>query len=131
MKFVIYIGKLKTVTVEAEDKDYVKAVILDNAKTFLQDMFDDGVIEIEQEKLKELKKRIRPIQVEWLKSLLPQEEADKITVDNVEGLLPEDNYMKGIKGITLVFMSDRWLLKQLKKYPEIKTYNKLKEVLNV
>jgi len=39
--------------------------------------------------------------------------------------------MKGIKGITLVFMSDRWLLKQLKKYPEIKTYNKLKEVLNV
>ena len=50
MKFVIYIGKLKTVTVEAEDKDYVKAVILDNAKTFLEDMFDDGVIEIEQEK---------------------------------------------------------------------------------
>ena len=50
MKFVIYIGKLKTVTVEAEDKDYVKAVILDNAKTFLEDMFDAGVIEIEQEK---------------------------------------------------------------------------------
>ena len=84
-----------------------------------------------KKKLKELKKRIRPIQVEWLKSLLPQEEADKITVDNVEGLLPEDNYMKGIKGITLVFMSDRWLLKQLKKYPEIKNYTKLKEVLNV
>ena len=84
-----------------------------------------------KKKLKELKKRIRPIQVEWLKSLLPQEEADKITVDNVEGLLPEDNYMKGIKGITLVFMSDRWLLKQLKKNPEIKTYTKLKEVLNV
>ena len=68
-----------------------------------------------KKKVKELKKRIRPIQVEWLKSLLPQEEADKITVNNVEGLLPEDNYMKGIKGITLVFMSDRWLLKQLKK----------------
>ena len=84
-----------------------------------------------KKKVRELKKRIRPIQVEWLKSLLPQEEADKITVDNVEGLLPEDNYMKGIKGITLVFMSDRWLLKQLKKYHEIKTYTKLKEVLNV
>jgi hypothetical protein len=28
-------------------------------------------------------------------------------------------------------MSDRWLLKQLKKYPEIKNYTKLKEVLNV
>ena len=84
-----------------------------------------------KKKVKELKKRIKPIQVEWLKSLLSQEEADKITVDNVEGLLPEDNYMKGIKGITLVFMSDRWLLKQLKKYPEIKTYITLKEVLNV
>jgi|TARA_R100000482_G_scaffold99338_1_gene43000 hypothetical protein len=86
---------------------------------------------LNKKKVRELKKRIRPIQVEWLKSLLPQEEADKITVDNVEGLLPEDNYMKGIKGITLVFMSDRWLLKQLKKYPEIKNYTKLKEVLNV
>ena len=50
MKFVIYIGKLKTVTVEAEDKDYVRAVILDNSKVFLEDLFDDGVIEIEQEK---------------------------------------------------------------------------------
>lgn len=58
MKFIIYIGKLKTVTVEAEDKDYVKAVILDNAKTFLEDMFDDGVIEIEQEKVKELRKEL-------------------------------------------------------------------------
>ena len=79
-----------------------------------------------KKKLKELKKRIRPIQIEWLKSLIPQEEADKITVDNVEGLLPEDNYMKGIKGITLVFMSDRWLLKQLKKYPKLKTYTSTK-----
>jgi len=50
MKFVIYIGKLKTVTVEAEDKDYVKAVIIDNSKAFVEDMFNDGVIEIEQEK---------------------------------------------------------------------------------
>ena len=57
MKFVIYIGKLKTVTVEAEDKDYVKAVILDNAKTFLEDMFDDGVIEIEQEKSQRIKEK--------------------------------------------------------------------------
>ena len=57
MKFIIYIGKLKTVTVEAEDKDYVKAVILDNAKTFLEDMFDDGVIEIEQEKSQRIKEK--------------------------------------------------------------------------
>ena len=82
-------------------------------------------------KVKELKKKIKPIQVEWLKSLLPQEEADKININNIEGLLPEDNYMKGIKGITLVYMSDRLLLKQLKKYPTIKTYTQLKEVLDV
>tara|TARA_B100001057_G_C22856643_1_gene952915 strand:- start:2646 stop:2906 length:261 start_codon:yes stop_codon:yes gene_type:complete len=86
---------------------------------------------LNKRKVKELKKKIKPIQVEWLKSLLPQEEADKININNVEGLLPEDNYMKGIKGITLVYMSDRWLLKQLKKYPTIKTYTQLKEVLDV
>ena len=50
MKFIIYIGKLKTITIEAEDKEYVKSVIIDNSKAFVEDMFNDGVIEIEQEK---------------------------------------------------------------------------------
>lgn len=36
-----------------------------------------------KKKLKQLRKRIRPLQVEWLKSLLKKEEADKVTIENV------------------------------------------------
>ena len=39
--------------------------------------------------VKKLRKRIKPIQVEWMKSLLPDEQADKVTVNNVEELLPD------------------------------------------
>ena len=82
-------------------------------------------------KVKQLRKLIKPIQVEWMKSLLPKEEADKVSLDTINDLLPDEKYMKGIKGITLLHMSDKWLLKQLKRNPHITTYKQLKEELNV
>ena len=82
-------------------------------------------------KVKQLRKLIKPIQVEWMKSLLPEEEADKVSLDTINDLLPDEKYMKGIKGITLLHMSDKWLLKQLKRNPHIRTYKQLKEELNV
>jgi len=83
---------------------------------------------LNKKKLKELKKRIRPIQVEWLKSLLPQEEADKITVDNVEGLLPDQTHLFGGGTMYLSFMSDKWIMKMLKKYPDITNYKQLQTI---
>tara|TARA_R110002012_G_scaffold144958_2_gene303228 strand:- start:191 stop:346 length:156 start_codon:yes stop_codon:yes gene_type:complete len=50
MKYIIYVGNLKTITVEADSEEYVKSVILDNAKTFVEDLLDDGVVQIEQKK---------------------------------------------------------------------------------
>lgn len=50
MKYIIYVGNLKTITVEADSEEYVKSVILDNAKTFVKDLLDDGVVQIEQKK---------------------------------------------------------------------------------
>ena len=79
-------------------------------------------------KVKQLRKLIKPIQVEWMKSLLPKEEADKVSLDTINDLLPDEKY---IKGITLLHMSDKWLLKQLKRNPHITTYKQLKEELNV
>ncbi len=83
-----------------------------------------------QRKVRELKKRIKPIQVEWLRSLLPEEEAKKVSIETVDDLLPDEKHMKTIKGITLVHMSDKWILKKLKKYPDIKTYKQLQEKIN-
>lgn len=50
MKFKIYLGNMEAITVEASSLDEVEAILLDNAKTFLKDLLDEGVIEIESEK---------------------------------------------------------------------------------
>ena len=50
MKFKIYLGNMEAITVEASSLDEVEAILLDNAKTFLKDLLDEGVIEIEPEK---------------------------------------------------------------------------------
>ena len=82
-------------------------------------------------KVKQLRKLIKPIQVEWMKSLLSIEEADKVSLETIDELLPDEKYINSIKGVTLLHMSDKWLLKQLKKHPHITTYKQLKEELNV
>ncbi len=83
-----------------------------------------------QRKVRELKKRIKPIQVEWLRSLLPEEQAKTLTVDNVDELLPSETHMHTTDKTILSFMSDKWLMKKLKRYPEIKTYKQLQEKIN-
>ena len=50
MKFKIYLGNMEAITVEASSLDEVEAILLDNAKTFLKDLLDEGVIKIESEK---------------------------------------------------------------------------------
>jgi hypothetical protein len=80
-----------------------------------------------EKKSKLLRKKIRPLQVEWLQGLLPEEQSKTITVDNVEDLLPEQSHAFGDGKMYLSFMSDKWVSKMLKKYPEITTYKQLME----
>jgi len=81
-----------------------------------------------QKKVKQLRKRIKPIQVEWLKSLLPDEQAKTITVDNVDELLPDQTHVFGGWQMYLSYMSDKWILKMLKQNPSITTYEELTEI---
>ena len=83
-----------------------------------------------KKQLKQLRKKIKPIQVEWLRELLPEDQANTITVDNVEGLLPEQTHMFGGGQLHLSHMTDKWIMKRLKKYPHINTYKQLKEITN-
>jgi hypothetical protein len=78
--------------------------------------------------IKKLRKRIKPIQIEWLESLLPVEQAQTITIDNVEGLLPEQTHAFGQGQLHMSYMTDKWIMKYLKKYPNITTYKELMEV---
>ena len=78
--------------------------------------------------LKKLRRLVRPIQVEWLKTLLPEDQAKEITVDTVEGLLPEQTHAFGQGQLHLSYMTDKWIMKYLKQYPNITTYKELIEV---
>ena len=81
-----------------------------------------------QKKIKQLRKRVKPIQVEWLKTLLPDEQSSTITIDNVEGLLPEQTHVFGGGQLHLSYMTDKWIMKHLKRNPHVKTYKELQEI---
>jgi len=81
-------------------------------------------------KIKKLRKLVKPIQVEWLRELLPEDQANTITVDNVEGLLPEQTHAFGQGQLYLSYMTDKWIMKHLKRNPNITTYKELKEITN-
>ena len=81
-----------------------------------------------QKKIKKLRRRVKPIQVEWLQTLLPEDQAMTITVDNVEGLLPEQTHAFGQGQLYLSYMTDKWIMKHLKRNPHIKTFKQLQEI---
>jgi len=78
--------------------------------------------------LKKLRRLIKPLQVEWLQSILPEDQGKVITVDNVEELMPDQTHIYGNRQMHLSFMTDKWIMKMLKKYPYIKTYNELQTI---
>ena len=80
--------------------------------------------------VKKLRKKIKPIQVEWLRELLPEDQANTITVDNVEELLPEQTHVFGKGQLYLSYMTDKWIMKKLKQNPNINNYKELKEIIN-
>ena len=82
-------------------------------------------------KLKKIRKRIKPLQVEWIKSLLIKEEAEKVTIENLDLLLPEQTHYFGANGsIYLSYMTDKWVMKILKRYPYINTLEELNNINN-
>ena len=85
-------------------------------------------VKMNQKKVKKLRKRIKPIQVEWLKSLLPDEQAKTITVNNVDELLPDQTHVFGKGVLYLSYMSDKWILKNLKRNPSITTYEEINKL---
>ena len=54
--------------------------------------------------------------------------AQQITVDNVEELMPDQTHAFGNRQMHLSFMSDKWIMKILKKNPHITTYKELEEI---
>ena len=73
---------------------------------------------------------MRTIQIEWLRTLLSEEDAKQININNIDDFLADQTHTFINGQFELSFMSSRWILKQLKRNPEIKTYEQLIEFNN-
>ena len=83
-----------------------------------------------KKQLKKLKPRVRTIQAEWLRTLVSEEEANSITIENVSDLLSKQTHTFIGGKFELSFMSDKSILKKLKKDPSINTYVELMASIN-
>ena len=79
-----------------------------------------------EKKVKALRKKIKPLQVEWLKTLLNEEEAEQVSIDNIDELAPtEQEYYIASRTMYLSFMTPKWIMKYLKKFPDIDSFAEL------
>jgi uncharacterized membrane protein YkoI len=78
--------------------------------------------------IKKLRKKIKQLQVEWLQSILPENQAATITVENVQDLMPDQTHVNSYGQLRLSFMSDKWIMKILKDNEGVDTYKDLQEI---
>ena len=64
---------------------------------------------------KQYRKKAKSLTVEWIKSLIPEAEAKKVTVENFQDYMPDQKYVYANKKFILSAFSERWFYQQLKK----------------
>ena len=72
-------------------------------------------------KAKLIRKRARELQLEWINSLVPEEET--ITEEKLDEALPPDKYYMSRVTLYLSFMNYKWIEKKLKKDINLKLEN--------
>tara|TARA_R110000803_G_scaffold190288_1_gene252804 strand:- start:597 stop:896 length:300 start_codon:yes stop_codon:yes gene_type:complete len=64
---------------------------------------------------KKISRQSKIILLEWVKSLVSDEEKEKVTADNLASLLPDTNYFFVNRQIRVSFYSPQWVRKSIKK----------------
>ena len=67
-----------------------------------------------QKRSKEITERSNELFIEWLKSLLNETEAAKITMDNYRNYLPKQTHLYANKQLWLTAYTPRWIKNKLK-----------------
>jgi hypothetical protein len=72
-----------------------------------------------RKKSKRIKKHAETLQIEWLKSLLTDEEASKINQDNFRDMLPEQTHIWAQGTLHTSFYTLKWLTNKIKQLLKI------------
>ena len=63
---------------------------------------------------KRYRKKAKALTVDWIKSLIPDEEGAKVNIDNFQDYMPEQKYVYANRRFMLSAFSERWFYKNLK-----------------
>ena len=66
-------------------------------------------------KAKKLKEKVNALLIKWVCNVLPEEEQDKITKNNIKSLLPKEEYLEVKKTWYLSMYTHRWTKQNIKK----------------
>lgn len=66
-------------------------------------------------KEKQIRKHARKLMIDWLKTVVPEEEKAKITVDNIEDYMPDQTHVYGNMQFRISAYTVRWFTKRIKK----------------
>ena len=83
-----------------------------------------------EKRYKQIRRKRKELQVEWLKTLVTDEEAKKVSIQSIETLVPQRDYIMKNHTTYHSFMTNKWIEKYLKKYPEINSYAELEKLYN-
>ena len=64
---------------------------------------------------KKIRKHAKHLMVEWLKSVVPEEEQEKVTIENVHNYIPEQTHVYGNRSLHVSAYTLRWFIKGIKK----------------
>jgi len=84
-----------------------------------------------EKRYKQIRRKRKELQVEWLKTLVTDEEAKKVSIKDIETLVPQRDYVMKNHTTYHSFMTNKWIEKYLKKYPEINSFAELEELYNI
>lgn len=64
---------------------------------------------------KKIRKQAKNLMVSWLQSIVPDEEKDKVTVDNLEEYIPDQTHIYANRSLHISAYTLRWFIKGIKK----------------
>ena len=66
-------------------------------------------------KAKQIRKKSRQLVVDWLETMLVEEEVKKLSVDNIEKYLPDQTHFYANNKLMVSAYTPRWFAQRLKK----------------
>jgi len=66
-------------------------------------------------KVKQINKKVDELLIQWLKTILPNEEHKKINIKNIKNVLPKEEYIQKNRTYYLSLYTQRWAKQNIKK----------------